>query len=162
MTHAITHSMTQGHAGSSRPRATALQPMSSETREMRTQIASTLPTGVALSDAEIDAALESIMQIEGLPVEDFAAGRFAIDDEPDAIAVCPTAEELAQIAADAERDDLTPEEMAAHTRVLWNAIAFFQRRARDHAEASKADARLRLRLAQVRDDLRRQLGVVAA
>jgi hypothetical protein len=115
-----------------------------------------------LSDDEIDRVLSSIHDIDGLSIDRFAAGDYAIDDEPDAIATRPTAEQMAQVVAAADRKDLTLDEMAAHSRTLWNVIAYFQRRARDHNEAGKREEREIARLRGIRDDLKRRAGEVAA
>jgi hypothetical protein len=154
-------SNSDGHSSHS-----ALQQAPLSTRHVRDHVRSHvetgLPGGVPLSDDEINSLLDSISEIDGLPTDRFAAGDYAIDGEPDAIATRPTAEQMTRIVAAADREDLTLDEMAAHSRVLWNAIAYFQRRARDYDEAGKREEREIARLRAIRDDMKRRAEGVAA
>ncbi|MGI8547335.1 MAG: hypothetical protein ACR2M1_08365 [Gemmatimonadaceae bacterium] len=176
MTHYSTQRLTSARPGVDGSSSTysALQPAPFETRQVREQISTKVNSwrnhqsgdgvlgGTPLSDEEIEDVLAGISDIEGLSVERFAAAEYAIDDEPDAIAKCPSVAELEEIAAAAERDDLTPEEMVAHSRLLWNAIAYFQRRARDYDATAKREAREMEMLRAIRDELRRQVDGMAA
>ncbi len=160
------HSTTGRSSGNNISRYSALEPASPDTQSIRDQVAAQiygpLPGGRPLTDEEIDRLLLGIAEVDGVSDEQFTAADYAIDNEPDAVAKCPSSDELRDIAAAAEREDLTPDEIAAHSRLLWNAIAYFQRRARDYDEATKKEAREREVLRTIRDGLKSQVDELAA
>ena len=160
------HTTTGRSNGNDISRYSALEPASRDTQSIRNQVATQmngpLPGGRPLTDDEIDRLLLGIAEVDGVSDEQFTSANYAIDDEPDAIAKCPSPAELRDIAAAAEREDLTPDEIASHSRLLWNAIAYFQRRARDYDEAAKREAREREVLREIRDGLKSQVDELAA